>query len=189
MTAFDYPYDPFWVCSDMSEQERIDVLQDLAVHSAELPRVVTLAKTVLSRLPYNADARQAASEALAAVQHLEYHPHPPAREPYGDFFQRPDFTIENGGNCEDLSTVLVAILANIGITAMAVWIQQVDKPLNHVAVQVNINGQWEWADPTIGRARFGESPYESIARLGPTLHPVEAKFRARRYYAPGALLR
>jgi hypothetical protein len=182
----------FWICSNMTEQQRIDVLQDLAVRSATIPAVTRLAETVFSRLPHHVTHRDIASEALVAVQHLEYHQHPLARQPYGDYFQRPDLTIASGGNCEDLSTVLVALLRSMGVLAKCVWIEQVDRPINHVAVRVFMGSYWdrlddeslwEWADPTLGASRFGESAYEAINRLGPALHPAEAKFRARRAYS------
>jgi hypothetical protein len=171
----------------MTEQERIDVLQDMAVHSHMLPDVIQLAKTVFSRLPSGAGEREIAAEALSSAQHLEYHPHPEVAEPFGDFFQRPDYTIDHGGNCEDLSVTLVAVLAHLGITAMTVWVFQKDRPLNHVAVQVLLGNSWEWADPTIGPAKLGESPYQSLARLSDSLHPADARYRAKRPYTPNTL--
>lgn len=179
--TLEYPSTPFRICDDTTEQDRIDLLQDLAVHGSRLPEIGSLAQIVLSRVAiqqgHAGRVRAIASEALKAIQHLEYHQHPS-----GEWFQRVDYTLTHGGNCEDLSSALVALLMRLGITAKAIWVNQSDRPLNHVAVQAFVNNRWQWADPSISGARFGESPYQAIERLGSKLNLSELKFRAKRLY-------
>lgn len=185
---FDYPAEPFRICDDTTEQNRSNILQDIAVRGTDKPELYALAQTVWERLKSFGiiNPLSVAQEALNAVHHLEYHPHPE-----GEWFQPTEYTIIHGGNCEDLSTVLVALLLRLGVPAHVSWINQVDKPLNHVAVKINIgNNDWRWADPSIAGARVGEEPYEALARLAPHMHVSELQFRAARSYVlPKAMQR
>lgn len=177
----DYPDAPFRIADDTTEQQRVDILQDLGARGAKSPALNDLASRVWARITALGDSsvRSVASEALNAVQHLEYHPHPAGIEQ----FQKVDYTLANGGNCEDLSTALVALLMRLGITARAVWIPQPDRDLNHVAVQVQVSpSEWLWADPSIAGAKLGEDPYSALRRLSPNMHPADLEFRAKRAY-------
>ena len=163
----------------MPEQARIDVLQDIGMACARMPAVYRGAQIVLSRLPRVHYPRDLAAECLLAVQHLEYHQHPDDNTG-SDLFQRVDYTITHGGNCEDLASVLVALYANLRLLSQALWIPQPDRPLNHVSVQVRVGNHWEWADPTVNAA-FGESPYDAIPRIA-RVRPRDLVFRAGRAY-------
>lgn len=164
----------------MSEEERIDILQDIGIRGSNLPEIRELAQIVLSRAPAHDDLALAA-ECLNAVQHLEYHQHPDDGTG-SDLFQRVDYTIAYGGNCEDLGSVLVALYTHLRFRSIVLWIPQRDKPLNHVSVVVRVRGRWGWADPTVGGATLTESAYQAIKRLSLASHPADLSFRAARTY-------
>lgn len=186
-----YPAGPFRICDDTPVRARVEVLQGLAEEGKQFETVRSLAararKLACKRMvPHfgminDADALVIAEAALEAVQSLEYH-----ANPVGEWFQPTDYTILHGGNCEGLSSVLVSILGLLGLTAQIVWLDQPDRPLNHVAVQVWIGGQWLWADASIFGARVGEHPYAALARLAPWMRPEDLEFRAARPFAIAA---
>lgn len=76
------------------------------------------------------------------------------------------------GDCEDMSTVTVALLRAVGIRARPVWIDQQGAFQNHVAVEVFLptsthpSGAPVWAEATIEGARVGEHPMMVVERLG-----------------------
>ena len=92
------------------------------------------------------------------------------------------YTLAHGGNCEDLSSALVALLFALGLPARVAWITQRDMPLNHVVVRLEDTG--EWADPSIWGARVGETPYSALDRLelAGITHPADLAFRPARKY-------
>ena len=76
------------------------------------------------------------------------------------------------GDCEDMSTVTVALLRAVGLRARPVWIDQPGAFQNHVAVEVFLpsttypSGAPVWAESTIEGARVGEHPVTVVERLG-----------------------
>lgn len=98
---------------------------------------------------------------LAYVHTRPYFAHPPDVEE----FKPVTLTIDEGGNCEDLGPLYVALARASGLVAQLVWINQHDAPLNHVSAQVWLDGQWHWAEPSVAGAQLGEDPYAAAARM------------------------
>ncbi len=125
---------------------------------------------------------------LRAVQSLPYH-----ADGAVDCLRDPSETIAEGGDCEDLASLFVALvtcgrraLGLRGVGALVVWIDQSpDAPQDHVSAWCWVDGAiagrapssgvisrltdppsgvW-WAETTV-RARRGESPYAAVERLG-----------------------
>lgn len=178
------PFGLVKICRSVSEQARTDALQAFALSDVNDPQVAQLAEAVRRRARSQSTADLAA-EALNAVQSLEYHSH--KLDGY-DYFARPAYVLSvGGGNCEDLSVVLVALCKNLGIDARCVWIDQPKSSLNHVATQLYVEGQWLWADPSIwisdgGGAKLGEHPQVALARLALSGHISDLQFRPKRPY-------
>lgn len=183
MDASEIPWGRFRICDDTSEQQRIDILQSLALAGENDPGIVMLASSVRKRAA-SSRIRDLAAECLNAIQHMKYEGHLP-----GEWFTGVPFIIaDGGGNCEDLTVALVALCKNLGLEARCVWIDQPGHALNHVAGQIKVNGEWLWADPSIDGARLGESSYEALARLAPSLHPSDLKYRPARPYGASNIM-
>ena len=126
---------------------------------------------------------------LRAVQLLPYVP-----DVGGDALREPWETIVSGGDCEDLASLLAALVAcgrrvlALPVWAAVVWIvQRSPAPQDHVTAWVWVDsggrnaggvvgsgvirqgeepptGVW-WAETTVRAAR-GESPYAAVGRIG-----------------------
>lgn len=123
-------------------------------------RTVAWDRTALGR---DLDALQwnLAEVTLDAVHNFPYVPHPEGIEQ----FQPVSWTLQYGGNCEDLSCLYAVLARNVGLPCRLVWINQPKAKLNHVAPQVFIYGDWYWAESSINGAMMGEDPYVAAARL------------------------
>lgn len=151
---------------------RIDFMQDLAVFGSVSPIIDALARAVLNRV-HPIAARTArregewyqwliAEEALKEAHKLPYVSDPPTE----DCYRNVEMTAQQGGECKALNVFLVALLLRLGVRAEVVWIDQKDRPLNHVTSLVWLDEQPLWADASIAGARLGESPYEALPRTG-----------------------
>lgn len=152
---------PFRIVPDETAEDRVRIIRMLASRGAAAPIVRRLAALARHRAGPDAGPRALATEALRVTQRAGY---VPAVDPY--LFQSAAYTALNGGDCEDLTPLLAAILAALGIASEVVWLSQPDRTLNHVVLQVAIDGEWLWADPSVCGARLGEDPYDAIERLG-----------------------
>jgi len=88
------------------------------------------------------------------------------RDQPGEWFQSVRYTVVHGGDCEDLSALFVSLAWLLGLDADLIWLEQPDRPLDHVAAKVLVGGAWLWADASVCGARVGESPYAAMDRLG-----------------------
>ncbi len=69
----------------------------------------------------------------------------------------------NQGDCDDQSMLLASMLMSVGLKARFAAVGQVRNVYSHVLVQVNIGGQWVFADPIMRGWPLGKAPpYESI---------------------------
>lgn len=152
-----------------SPQRRLRILNEIAEEGR--PYAQVWAMNVLARqgVPPSS-ARHVAQAILRAVQYdLLYKDDPPGKEVFTSVAE----TILAGGDCEDLSVVLVSALRALGIRARVVWITQEGRSLNHVTAQVSFSdpsvpdnlAEWLWAEPSIRGAELGENPYAAAARL------------------------
>lgn len=76
--------------------------------------------------------------------------------------------LHRGGDCDDMARLLVALLRALGWPAR---LATLGRPPSHVAAQVLEEGRWEWLEPTVPGALYGESPAAACARLGIPLRP------------------
>ena len=179
---------------DESAEERAAAASDAASRGASLPAVVALAGACLR------SARRRAVEGvypvelafldacMEAVQSLPY-----VEDAAGsDSLRDPDETIAEGGDCEDLAALLVALarcgarLLALRVSACVVWIAQPKWPTDHVSAWVSsglcdLRGArvieqgteppaWAWWAECSVRAARGESPYAALARVGGASH-------------------
>jgi hypothetical protein len=105
-----------------------------------------------------------AASALQVVQSLYYRLDHVGEE----WFQSADYTIVNGGDCEDLGVMLAAVNGLLGLKSRLVWIYQPGHALNHLSTQLNVDDEWIWEDPSVRGAQLGEHPYAALQRLGTT---------------------
>ena len=130
------------------------------------PRLVALARIAAERLT----EPEMAATALRLVQtHVRYVSDPvsAAGEPT-EQFQSVSETLDDGGDCEDLSALLCALFTLIGLRARLVWIdyEHLGAEQNHVSVKVQVNGTWMWAEPSVAGAVLGEEPRHAAIRTG-----------------------
>lgn len=126
--------------SDVSGREFLALLADVLDQPAGLPRAVY---------------------ALQRVQALPYRPDPPGF----DDVQTASETARDGGDCEDLAALLVVLCVCARMAARLLWLYQPTRVRDHVTAQVQVDGAWVWAEPTI-RAAWGENPYAAADRIG-----------------------
>jgi transglutaminase-like putative cysteine protease len=146
---------PWRIPDEWNAQVRVNALTSIAWGAAMLPIIRDLAKGL-----------ETPETLLAWVQSRGY-----KRDPVGDWWQGVGFTARNGGDCEDLATLFVALAFANRWAARIAWINQPGQPLNHVTAQIQPKqgGPWVWAEPSLLGARLGEHPYVAASRL----HPVE----------------
>lgn len=149
------------------------------------PAVRALAQQVASDC-FGCTKARLAEKALLAVQNLGYVPDFP-----GDWIQPVEFTLANGGDCEDGTIAFLAICWLLGLRARNVWRIQEGQPLDHItsAIALPVGERpsfggarpiptdelpfelrdptltWWWADTSIAGAQVGELVYDAADRL------------------------
>jgi transglutaminase-like putative cysteine protease len=108
--------------------------------------------------------RETAARLLARVQVLPYWHDPPG--PVDLVCKTARCVLEQGGDCEDRSTLLAALYAEAGLSARLAWLTQPGAMEDHVSTQVRVDGVWLWADSTVEGAELGEHPRDAYRRLG-----------------------
>ena len=184
----DYPAS-FIVPNTTSVPHRLVMLEDLVELGSKDPRVVDLANRALRNNP--ADPL---SELLNALHQLvEFTPD--CGDGTCEQFQRAEHTLfdRGKGDCDDMAVAYSAMARAIRFASRVVWIDQPDKPNNHVASQacapirpasaiqqnyaamVHSNPSsptcgashgWTWIETTLPGAMVGEHPYTAAKRLG-----------------------
>lgn len=109
-----------------------------------------------------ASQRDIATRVLRRVQAAGYRDDPPGCDRYAPV----EFTLRNGGDCDDLAPAVAALAILCGLQARFVYLSQPRSPLDHVTVKVLVDGEWLWAEPTLRGARLGEHPYDAARRIG-----------------------
>lgn len=176
-----YPYNPWPVSLFTTPCQRVLSLEDVANDAASsLSEVRAAGRALLHAQPAGFTVPTGslqgdrtillADRLLSFVQSVGYHEDRPGEE----WFQRPDYTLRHGGDCEDLSTLFVALAKTLGLRARLEWFTQPNASLNHVTskvwlgpnhrVPVDEDG-WAWAETTMRGARLGECPYDALERL------------------------
>ena len=137
--------------------ERLALLDRMATEAAADPIVRDFAQTD----PDQSDAARAEVLLQRIHRWVPYVPDLAGR----DVFRPIVWTLANGGDCEDLSALLVACCRANGLAARLVWLEQQSyAPLNHVSAQVlQREAVWQWADASLPTARVGKHPYD-VAR-------------------------
>ncbi len=100
--------------------------------------------------------------------------------------QPAEYTLEHGGDCEDLTGILLAVCWILDFRARNVWLVQEGEPLDHITGEIGLSvGElpsfagavpdndgpvvpgvvWWWADTTVTGAYFGEWVYAANDRL------------------------
>lgn len=89
-------------------------------------------------------------------------------DPFGtELLQTPGATLQLGiGDCDDLTTLLLALARAVGIRARPVG-QGSGGRFSHVAPQLYIGGRWAWADPSLQDARLGAAAPLPQCLVGP----------------------
>lgn len=152
---------PYLVSDSMTIAERLAELDRLSAEGTRDPLVRAAASLARSLAGDDPTPFDLACAALRVAQRAGYQ-----RDLPGEWFQPCRYTVHYGGDCEDLSSLFVALARLLGLEAEMVWIEQPDRPLDHVAAQVRVEGAWHWADASVCGARVGEDPYAAMDRLG-----------------------
>lgn len=165
-----------WRISDATPPaQRLSQLADLAAQGAVNPRVREWAQLRAG----NGTVAERAARLLVAVQRRGFRPDPDGAE----YYQGVGYTLTHGGDCEDLSVLLMAALTAVGIKSKLRWLSQPGSALNHVTLAVQLPTGPAWAETTIPGARLGEDPYEAAQRLG-SLERIRGR---KEYKAAGAV--
>jgi hypothetical protein len=173
----DFDAKPYRVSDYLSPEERVNLLTRIARSAAGHAVVCQAAQQAVrkyadvsgSRLGESLSKRKMAQALLSFVQRdVGYVP-----DPEGEWYQGVRYTLEHGGDCEDMAVLLVAMAACLGIRGKLIWLEQPRAKLNHVTAKLYVedggslfrrpSGQmlWEWAEPTIAKARIGQHPYDA----------------------------
>lgn len=125
-----------------------------------------------------------------------------------DGWRAPRVTFVEGGDCEDLATLLVAMtraareIYQLPVYARLVWIKQPGRALDHVTAElaasdealdetpvvVSVDGEiaprapWVWAEASVPGAALGEDPYAALVRARALVKAEDVLGRA---LAPG----
>jgi hypothetical protein len=101
-----------------------------------------------------------------AIAHRYIQEHVEFRPEKVETFARPAATLRAGyGDCDDSARALVGLARASGIRARLVFFLLDDGTPVHVTAELFSRGAWRWAETTIP-ARFGEHPFDAMARLG-----------------------
>lgn len=100
--------------------------------------------------------------ALRFVQSLPFRRDPPG----GDTYQGTLWTLAYGGDCEDLSALLVQMIAagearhGFPLATRFTWLERPASTMDHVVAEVSIGGgPWQWLEPSVPGARRGVHPF------------------------------
>jgi len=173
----DFDAKPYRVSDYLSPQERVNLLTMIA-RSAAGKAIVCKAATDAVRKYADVSGvgagdplpkRKIAQALLTYVQtDVGYVP-----DPDGEWYQGVRYTLEHGGDCEDMAVLLVAMAACLDIRGKLLWLEQPKAKLNHVTAKLFVedggslfrksSGQmvWQWAEPTITKAKIGQHPYDA----------------------------
>ncbi len=167
---------------DESPEERAATAQRVAVEGAHDPLVRMLARSCWSQASRRADARAGYPVGVAfldaaqeATQRCGYVPDPPGF----DVLRTPAETIAGGGDCEDLSSLFVALVVAgharwaLPLGACVVWVRQPGAPQDHVSA-------WAWREATRGAGELLASVMDRGAPLPAGAEWVETSIAARR---------
>ncbi len=159
---------PFRIDLSTTPAQRLRLLDALLDEAMAEPSVRALADLARARAGgARARPRDLARWCLALAQAAGYRPDPP-----GEWYQAPWYTVEHGGDCEDLAVLVVALLRLSGIVARLVWIDQPEADLNHVSAEAwldaddDLRWDWRWTEPSVCGARLGEEPRDAVERTG-----------------------
>lgn len=173
----DFDAKPYRVSDYLSASDRVRLLTAMARNAAGKAIVCAAAQEAISkylsvdgtRMGEPVSDRKVAQALLTYVQKdVGYR-----EDPEGEWYQGVKFTLENGGDCEDMAALFVAMAACVGIRAKLVWLEQPKARLNHVTAKVYVPSskgmifkeegprEWQWAEPTIASAKIGQHPYDA----------------------------
>lgn len=153
-----------------SAKQRQQLLDCLAQEGVGTPAIRKLAAQAVGEAQINSRLHRDVSYrehlAAAALRLVQQRPYIPPRQDVEEFqsvwsIGRPGV----GGDCADLSVLLVSVYRTLGFPSEVIWITQAGKSLNHVTAKVWVDGAERWAEPTIRGARLGEYPYDAADRL------------------------
>lgn len=147
-----------------SPAERIEVFSRVAQAAIDAPEVVRAAQSCRRRT-----LEDTARACLELVQALPYRPDRPGE---ADDLADPCHALVIGGDCEDLSVLLVALWAAAGLAGRVVWLVQAGASQDHVTAEVFLPARrgraagWVYGEPTVRGAVLGEEPHRAARRLG-----------------------
>lgn len=167
---------PYRVSDELSPEMRVRILTAMARSGARSEKICAAADVALSKyLPKGFSLEEADDEAVAnALLTFLQNDVGYVDDPAGEWYQGPMYTLERGGDCEDLAALFAALCQCVGVQSRIVWMDQPHAKLNHVTAQVLIPERgWQYAETTIASARVGQHPYEA-ARLHRTANRNDA---------------
>jgi len=163
---------PFIVPRDAGVEQRLVWLDQIVREAASDPKMKAAAQRVLAEAHRTAVhtptyrgqwfERIVALEALRLAHSVPYVAGPPG----DDEFAPASWTLEHGGDCDRLGSMLAGLVCLCGLLSRVDWLTQPQQSLDHVAVEIALDKRWYWAEPSVRGAVLGETPYEAVARQG-----------------------
>jgi transglutaminase-like putative cysteine protease len=147
-----------------SPAERVEVFSRVAQAAVEAPEIQRAAQAC-----ERGSSLETARACLRLVQKLPYRPDRPGE---ADDLADPCHALTIGGDCEDLSVLLVALWAACGLAGRVVWLVQGGASQDHVSAEVLLPrgrgraAEWMWGESTVVGAELGEAPHAAARRLG-----------------------
>lgn len=164
--------DPFIVPDEWTIEQRLAALHRIAWDGKSDPRVRAAARRIRAEadrlapfVPSRAGhwyARLLALETLRFVHQIPYLPDPPGKDRFAPVW----WTLENGGDCDDLAAAYESLGCSNGLRTHTDWVTQPGATLDHVTNMTWIDGSDLWSESSVPGAVLGESPYHAIERQG-----------------------
>lgn len=161
---------PFIVPPETTLAQKQAWLDQIVAEAASDPVMREAARRVLAEAArmaphtpsYDGDWRQRiiALEILRLVHTVPYVSGPEGR----DEFAPASYTLEHGGDCDRLNTLVAALCCLCGLVSVVDWIEQPGLPLDHVATEVVLDDSWQWMEGSVAGAVVGEDPWHAVKR-------------------------
>lgn len=153
------PAAPYCVPSSASPEERARIIAARAREALTDPSVQAAARGIACA---NCQPRERAAAVLRRAQAAGFVADPPGCDAYAPVAH----TLAHGGDCDDLTPLVMALGTLTGFGARVAYLSQPDEPQDHVTGMLLVDGEWLWAEPSVRGARLGEHPYDAARRTG-----------------------
>lgn len=151
--------DAWCVPLSATPDQRAERIFDHVYAGLALPRIRALAADIVRRAP---DPLARAALVLRTAQAAGFRP-----DEGCDRYGPVDYTLDHGGDCDDLAPLAICLAYAAGLEASLVYmVGPPEAAQDHVSAKIRVGDTWYWAEPSLPEARLGEHPYAAVARIG-----------------------